>query len=43
MYSKLGTQWASALLAFIALIMVPIPIVLYKFGARVRAWSKNAL
>lgn len=42
MYSKLGTQWASSLLGFIALLMVPIPFVLYKLGARIRAWSKHA-
>lgn len=42
MYQKLGTQWASTLLGFIALVMVPIPLVLYKFGGRVRAWSKHA-
>ncbi|CAO1628434.1 unnamed protein product [Parajaminaea phylloscopi] len=42
MYMKLGTQWASSLLGFLALAMVPIPFVLYKFGGRVRAWSKHA-
>ncbi|PWN30299.1 MFS general substrate transporter [Jaminaea rosea] len=42
MFQKLGTQWAASLLGFIALLMVPIPLLLYKFGSRVRAWSKNA-
>lgn len=42
MYDRLGTQWASSLLGFLALLMVPIPFVLYKFGARIRAWSKHA-
>lgn len=42
MYNKLGTQWASTLLGFIALLLLPIPFVLYKYGARVRAWSKHA-
>ncbi|CAO1618492.1 unnamed protein product [Sympodiomycopsis kandeliae] len=42
MYARLGTQWASTLLAFLALLMLPIPFVLYKFGPRIRSWSKHA-
>ncbi|KAF7731791.1 hypothetical protein EC973_008306 [Apophysomyces ossiformis] len=40
MYHRLGDQWASTLLAFISLAIVPIPFAFYKFGARIRARSK---
>lgn len=40
MYEKLGTQWASSLLGFLALVMAPIPMVLLVFGAKLRARSK---
>ena len=42
MFEKLGTQWASTLLGCLALIMTPIPIVLIKFGPRIRKRSKFA-
>lgn len=42
MYHRLGNQWASTLLAFIALAIVPIPFVFYKYGAGIRAKSKSA-
>lgn len=37
MYNKLGLQWASWLLAFISLAMIPIPFVFYKYGKELRA------
>lgn len=37
MYARLGLQWASWLLAFIAVEMVLIPYGFYVFGARIRA------
>lgn len=40
MYRTLGTQWATSLLAFLCLAMIPAPFVFYRFGARVRARSK---
>jgi multidrug resistance protein len=42
MYERLGTPWASSLLGFIALAMVPIPLVLMKYGGALRAKSKYA-
>ncbi|KAE9393585.1 MFS general substrate transporter [Gymnopus androsaceus JB14] len=42
MYARLGPEWASTLLGFLALAMVPIPFVFMKFGATLRAKSKNA-
>ncbi|KAK8854610.1 hypothetical protein IAR55_003349 [Kwoniella newhampshirensis] len=40
MYEKLGTQWASSVLGFIALLMAPIPMVLMMYGSRLRARSR---
>jgi multidrug resistance protein len=42
MYSRLGYQWASSLLAFIALACCAIPYVFYFYGARIRSYSKFA-
>lgn len=43
MYSRLGVPWATSVLAFIAIAMIPIPVVFFVFGARIRSWSKNAI
>ncbi|ODN83577.1 hypothetical protein L202_01692 [Cryptococcus amylolentus CBS 6039] len=40
MYKKLNVHWASSLLGFVALVCAPIPIVLIKFGPKLRARSK---
>lgn len=40
MYHKLGVNWASSLLGFIAVAMIPIPIVFYIYGKKIRAMSK---
>lgn len=37
--SKLGNQWATFLVAFLACLLVPIPFFLYHYGRRVRAQS----
>ncbi|KAL0094187.1 major facilitator superfamily domain-containing protein [Phycomyces blakesleeanus] len=42
MYHGMGNQWASTLLAFISLAIVPIPYAFYFYGARIRARSKTA-
>ena len=42
MYERLGYQWASSLLAFIALACCAIPYVFYFFGERIRQYSKFA-
>ncbi|KAI8146108.1 major facilitator superfamily domain-containing protein [Fennellomyces sp. T-0311] len=42
MYRNLGSQWASTLLAFISLAILPIPFAFYKWGASIRARSKSA-
>lgn len=42
MYKRLGDQWASSLLAFIALACCAIPFMFYYYGARIRAGSRYA-
>lgn len=39
MYAKLTPQWAGTLLGLLELVLVPIPIVFYKYGDRIRAKS----
>ena len=43
MYSKLGIPWATSLLAFLAVAMIPIPVLFFVYGAKIRSWSKNAV
>ena len=40
MYHNLGVNWASSLLGFLTIAMIPIPIFFYFYGARIRAMSK---
>ncbi|KAJ6010106.1 hypothetical protein N7522_005122 [Penicillium canescens] len=40
MYTKLGTGWASSLLGFIAVALLPVPWVFFKSGNKLRALSK---
>ncbi|KAK5002018.1 hypothetical protein LTR16_008020, partial [Cryomyces antarcticus] len=42
MYNKLGYQWASSLLAFLALAMAPFPYLFFMYGKRLRGHSKFA-
>ncbi|KAJ7783659.1 MFS general substrate transporter [Mycena maculata] len=42
MFNGLGPRWASSLLGFVALAMIPVPVVLRKFGPIIRAKSKHA-
>ncbi|KAG8997844.1 hypothetical protein FRB94_007415 [Tulasnella sp. JGI-2019a] len=40
MFNKLGLGWGNTLLALVAMsIGIPAPILFYKYGARLRAWS----
>jgi hypothetical protein len=39
MYDALGVQWATLLLVFVCLVMVPIPWIFYKFGPGIRKKS----
>ena len=40
MYEYLGYQWASSLLGFLALLCVPMPFLLFKYGKQIRARSR---
>lgn len=42
MYTKLGAPWTCTLLGCIALIFLPVPYVLFKWGYKVRKWSRYA-
>ncbi|KAH7149750.1 major facilitator superfamily domain-containing protein [Dactylonectria estremocensis] len=37
MYDKLGYGWGTSLLAFIAVAMIPVPIVFIRYGERIRS------
>ena len=39
MYAKLGYGWGSSLLGFIALVMLPIPLIFIKYGEGLRKSS----
>lgn len=39
MYNTLGLGWGNSLLAFITVAMIPLPLVFFLFGARIRARS----
>jgi multidrug resistance protein len=42
MFARLGVQWACTLLGCLSLIMLPIPFILVRYGAKVRQLSKHA-
>lgn len=39
-YKKLGIEWATSLFGFISIALIPIPWVLFRWGAEIRAKSK---
>ncbi|GKZ22857.1 hypothetical protein AbraIFM66951_004981 [Aspergillus brasiliensis] len=41
MNDVMGLGWGNSLLAFIALVMVPVPWILMRFGQRMRMWDRN--
>ena len=42
MFNALGVNWAGTLLGCVALVLVPIPVVFWRYGARIRTKSKFA-
>ncbi|MCJ1283932.1 hypothetical protein MMC26_003263 [Xylographa opegraphella] len=42
MFNALGVNWAGTLLGCVAVVLVPIPIIFLKYGARIRRRSKFA-
>ncbi|EMC92391.1 hypothetical protein BAUCODRAFT_78054 [Baudoinia panamericana UAMH 10762] len=43
MYSTLGIGWATSLLAFVSVAMLPIPFVFFRFGPKIRDMSKYSM
>ncbi|TRX91237.1 hypothetical protein FHL15_007842 [Xylaria flabelliformis] len=43
LYHNLGVTWATNTLAFISIALIPIPIIFYVYGHRIRSWSKNSV
>lgn len=39
MYETLHIGWATSLLGFISILLLPIPFVFYKYGAKIREKS----
>jgi hypothetical protein len=42
MYQNLGVHWTLTILGAISLVMAPVPFIFYKFGSRIRKYSKHA-
>jgi hypothetical protein len=42
MYKTLGINWASTLVAFLALACAPLPFLFYRYGERIRLRCKYA-
>ena len=42
MYHKLGDQWATSLLAFLTVAMMPFPYLFFKYGKKLRGKSRFA-
>lgn len=40
MYSYLGVDWATSLLAFICVAMIPVPVLFFIYGKKIRQLSK---
>jgi hypothetical protein len=36
MYQALGLGWGNSVLGFIAIALIPAPLMIYKFGGRIR-------
>lgn len=43
MYERLGYQWASSLLAFLTLAMMPFPWLFFRYGKALRKRSRFAV
>ncbi|KAJ5779186.1 hypothetical protein N7457_006906 [Penicillium paradoxum] len=42
MYNRLGYHWATSLLAFLTLVMIPFPYIFYRYGSWIRSKSRFA-
>jgi DHA1 family multidrug resistance protein-like MFS transporter len=42
-FDGLGVEWACTLLGCVGALMIPIPLLLYIYGARIRSKSRMAV
>lgn len=42
MYNSLGVDWATSLLGFVAIALLPFPFIFFIYGRQIRSWSKYA-
>jgi hypothetical protein len=42
MYQKLGFQWATGLLGFLTVAMLPFPYLFFRYGKKLRSYSRYA-
>ncbi|THW56503.1 MFS general substrate transporter [Aureobasidium pullulans] len=42
LYDGLGVDWATSLLAFVCIALIPFPFVFWFYGKKIRSWSKFA-
>ncbi|KAK2836916.1 Citrinin biosynthesis cluster MFS transporter mrr1, partial [Arthroderma sp. PD_2] len=40
MFRKLGVEWAGSVLGFVTVAMIPVPVLFYIYGAKIRAMSR---
>jgi MFS family permease len=40
LYNRLGVAWATSFLGFVTAAMIPVPLLFYKYGPRIRAKSR---
>lgn len=43
LFSSLGVGWGNSLLGFICITLIPVPLLVYRYGARMRAAQKIKL
>ena len=42
MYMSMGVNWATSVLGFICVALMPSPLLFCLYGKKIRAWSKFA-
>ena len=42
MYEDLGVDWATSVIGFIAVGLIPFPLLFWIYGPKIRSWSKFA-
>ncbi|EFQ30973.1 major facilitator superfamily transporter [Colletotrichum graminicola M1.001] len=43
MYDALGIGWGNSVLGFIAVALIPVPALIYRYGGRIRKWQELEL